>query len=366
MGYDVAVIGGGVAGMSVAAHLAPHVHVVVLEAESILGHHSSGRSAALYTECYGPGIVPQLTMASRSFFLHRDRPLATPRGVLFVGTEAQMSTTDALHDRFSQTVDHLERVGHDRALELVPALDSNPQWSGIHEPGAMDIDIHGLESAYRTAVRSHDGDIHLDARVVSMDRTPSGWIVTTTGAHTEADLVVNAAGAWGDVVAKMAGVMPLDLLPLRRSAFLTGGRTGSAHWPMVVDVDEQWYMKPEGPNLLGSAASEIPSVPGDARADELDIALGIERINAATTLGIRSVSSTWAGLRTFTADRLPAVGFDPDDHSFLWLVGQGGFGIKTSPAMARAAAGLVLDRSMPADLVAAGITESVLSPGRFR
>jgi D-arginine dehydrogenase len=340
----------------------------VIEAEPALSYHASGRSAALYTECYGPGVIPLLTKASKAFFTDRDDPLASARGMLFVAAGNQTVEADRLFERFSATVDDLRRLDHTACRDLLPVLEPTESWTGIYEPGAMDLDINGLEAVYRSTIRDHGGDILIGARVTDIRREPSrtSWELITSRIPIEADIVVDAAGAWGDTVASMAGVVPLGLTPLRRSAFLTADVSGSGSWPMVVDIDETWYMKPEGPNLLCSPADEIPSDPVDARPEEIDIARGIDRINAATTIAIRHVSSAWAGLRTFTPDRLPAVGFDPSAPAFFWLVGQGGYGVKTSPAMAEYAAGLILHGGVPDRLAAAGITESALSPARFR
>ena len=350
--------------MAAAAFLAGRADVVVVEAEQILSYHASGRSAALYTESYGPGVVPRLTMASRSFFTEASPPLSSPRGVMFVGGEARRAVVDQLYATFAPTVPDLEKLDTDGILERCEALRPSHAAAGIYEPGAMDLDVNGIEAAYRSMARSGDARILLDHRVSGMVHDGS-WHLTTADEEIECRVVVNASGAWGDDIARLAGVAPLGLRPLKRSAFLSDPHRDAEHWPMVIDIDEDWYMKPEGRNILGSAASEIPSDPIDARPDEIDIALGIERINEATSLSIRSVTSTWAGLRTFTPDRIPAAGFASDAPTFFWLVGQGGYGIKTSPALGRITAGLVLDDRVPPDLVAAGITAESLSPSRF-
>ncbi len=364
MRCDIAIIGGGVAGMAAAAFLSERADVVLLEAEELLGYHSSGRSAALYTESYGPGVVPRLTKASRSFFTDASPPLSSPRGVMFVGGEARRRQVEAMYATFAPTVPDLEWLDTDGIIARCDALTPSHAVVGIHEPGAMDLDISGIEAAYRTMAHGHDARILLGHRVTGISHD-GAWRLATTGGDVESRVLVNASGAWGDAVARLAGVAPLGLRPLKRSAFLADPHRDPRAWPMVIDVDEEWYMKPEGPNILGSAASELPSPPMDARPDEIDIALGIERINDATTLGIRSVISTWAGLRVFTPDRIPAAGFADDAPSFFWLVGQGGYGIKTSPALGRITAGLILDGTVPADMEAAGITADQLAPSRF-
>lgn len=352
--------------MSAAAFLAPHARVTVLEAEAMLSYHASGRSAALYTECYGPGIVPALTAASRAFLADRDAPLVTARGALFVADDRSRARIEDLTATFSRTVPDLEAFDDSQCRTAFPVLDPTQEWSGLYEPGAMDLDVHGLETVYRSIVTDHGGRISLRSPVRSMRRRGETWRIDIPDGEIEADVVVNAAGAWGDDVARRASVDPLGLTPLRRSAFLAAAPDGARGWPMVIDANERWYCKPEGPNLLGSAADEVPSDPVDATPEMEEVALAIERINASTTLGIRSVRSTWAGLRTFTPDRLPAVGPDPAEGSFVWCVGQGGYGVKTSPAIGELVAGLVLERAVPDRLAEAGVTAAALDPARVR
>jgi D-arginine dehydrogenase len=362
---DVVVIGGGIAGLSVAAWLAPGCDVVVVEAEDFLGFHTTGRSAALYTECYGDGPIRRLTIASREFLVSGDG-LTTPLPVLFVGAPDDAHTVRELYELFSPLVPSVESVTPKRVAELCDAFQVDATSGGVYEPLAMEIDVDGVQTRYARMVRADGGLILTGARVRSIERTGSTWSIVAGDHRIAAATVVNASGAWGDTIAEMAGVEPLGLRPLLRSVFTTRPSMPSDGWPFVVDARERWYFKPEGPNLLGSAASELPSEPCDARPPEIDIALGIERINAATKLAIRSVNNTWAGLRTFTPDRVPAVGFDPVHEGFFWLVGQGGYGIMTSPAIGRLSASLILSDSVPGRLAAAGITRDSLSPARLR
>lgn len=363
--YDVAIIGGGIAGISAAANLAPLGSVVLLEAESILGYHATGRSAALYTECYGPGVIPRLTMASRPFFTEGAVDFGTPRGVMFAATKSQAGITAELHTKYSVMVPDLARISKAEIRDMCPAIDTSVISHGLFEPRAMDLDVSGIEQAFRRKAIDHGADIILGTRVTEIRRS-TRWDLLSGVGDVSARVIVNAAGAWADAVALLAGIAPLGVRPLKRSAFLTSPSSDPRRWPMVVDVDEQWYFKPEGQNLLGSAASELPSPPMDARADEEDVARGIERINAVTSLDIGTVRSTWAGLRTFTPDRTPAVGFDADDPTFFWLVGQGGYGIKTSPAMGQLTAGLISNNIVPDALAELGITAGELDPARFR
>ena len=366
MDVDIIVIGGGIAGLSAAAFLAERADVVLLEAETTLGYHATGRSAAMYTECYGNASIRRLAMASKTYLVDRDEPLGIERPVLFVAPDDEPDAIGATFDEFRPGVPSLRIVSAQESHEICDALDTSRISGGVLEPHAMELDVHGIEMSYRQTALAGGASIRTDRRVETISTVDRRWRVTAGDTTWEAPVVVNAAGAWGDEIASSAGVAPLGLTPLRRSAFIFDPHRPARDWPLVVDTSEQWYFKPEGPNVLGSAANEIPSDPVDARPDELDIALGIDRINAATDFGIRSIASSWAGLRTFTPDRTPAVGFDPAHEGFFWLVGQGGYGIKTSPALAAITAGLVLDGQLPDEVARHGVTPRDLDPARFR
>lgn len=366
MHVDVAVIGGGIAGLSCAAYLAPRTSVAVIETETTLGYHTTGRSAALYTECYGTEPIRRITLASKAYFLDRDEPLGTPRSLLFVAPPGDADVLQEFYEMFSSLVDDLEILTAEEVSEMVEAIAPEMTAGAILEPGALDLDVHGILTSFAATVRSNDGSILTGAEATEFRRVESGWRVRAGDHIITANIVVNASGAWGDHVAALAGVDAVGLTPLKRSAFTFDPGFSTREWPMVVDTGEQWYIKPEGPHLLGSAASEIPEEPGDARHDEIDIALGIERINEATTLAIRSVKNQWAGLRTFTSDRVPVVGFDARVTDFFWLVGQGGYGIHTSPGMGAMSAGLILEGRVPDDVANYGVTAEMFDPFRLR
>lgn len=365
MKTDIIIIGGGIAGLSAAAWLAPRCEVVLVEAEDFLGYHTTGRSAALYTECYGDGPIRRLTIASRDFLVS-DETLTRSLPVLFVGDPDDTDVLDEMYEMYCPLVPTLERVGPAAVAALCPVIEPDATSGGIYEPLAMEIDVDALQTLYARTARNNGATIITGARVNTLERRGSSWVVGAGDQQITASVVVNASGAWGDTVAEIAGVPPLGLTPLLRSVFTTRSPTPNTGWPFVADARERWYFKPEGPNILGSAESEIPSPPCDARAPEIDVALGIERINDATKLEIRSVNNTWAGLRTFTPDRVPAVGFDPGHDGFFWLVGQGGYGIMTSPALGELSASLILTDSVPDRLAAGGITRDSLSPARLR
>jgi D-arginine dehydrogenase len=366
MKVDVAIIGGGIAGLSVGAWLAPHCDVVVLEAEPTLGYHATGRSAAAYTECYGAETIRRLAKASREYLTTTDN-LASPLPVMFVAGERDPDEIDALIATFLPLVPSLEHLTPTEVVDRCAAFDVSRVAGGVLEPGAFEIDVHALQSGYERTIRSSAQSIITSARVESITRnTDGGWSIGAGDNQINSRVVVNAAGAWADQIAVLAGVDRIGLTPLLRSVFTFNVGIESSGWPLVVDAGEQWYFKPEGPNVLGSGASELPSDPVDARPPEIDIALGIEKINTATELSIRSVLNTWAGLRTFTTDRVPVVGFDPTAPGFFWLAGQGGYGIKTSPALGALAAALILTNTVPDAISRFGITRESLTPERFR
>jgi D-arginine dehydrogenase len=366
MEVDVAVIGGGIAGLSAAAFIAPSTSVVVLEMESTLGYHSTGRSAALYTECYGAEPIRRLALASKPYFVQGAEPFGTQRGVLFVAPQGDPSAIDNFYATYSPLVPDLERLPPHAVADLIEVIGSDDTAGAVLEPRALDLDVHAILTSYATTVRNNRGTILTSARATSIDQHDGIWHIDAGNHVISATTLVNATGAWGDETAVLAGVPTIDLSPLKRSAFTFDPGIDTGSWPMIVDTSETWYMKPEGPHLLGSAASEIPQEPSDAKHDEIDIALGIMRITEATHLVIRTVKNQWAGLRTFTSDRVPAVGFDPATPGFFWLVGQGGYGIHTSPAIGQLAAGLIVDGTVPKDLSDHEITADMFDPGRLR
>jgi D-arginine dehydrogenase len=274
-----------------------------------------------------------------------------------------------LLDALVGEVPTLERLPAADALIHCPALSEEYVVSAALEHDAAAIDVLGLHQGYVRGLMDAGGSVARSARVRTLERIGGRWRVAWVGGELSAAAVVLAAGAWCDELAALAGAKPVGLRPLRRTIAVCRVPAGSSldpEGPLVSDAAHSWYFKPEGPNVLVSPADETPSEPCDARPDEADVALGIERVNEATTLGLRSVVSTWAGLRTFAPDGVPVVGEDPDRVGLFWLAGQGGYGIQTAPAMARCLAGLVTEAELPADVVALGVTAGHLSPARFR
>ena len=251
---------------------------------------------------------------------------------------------------------------------MFPVLNPDGLVDAMVEPESSDIDVAGLHQAFVRGMRRHGGQIVTTARISDIDRTASGWNISWPDGSIGCDVLVNAAGAWGDGVATMAGVEPVGLEPKRRTAFMIASPVdaASAQWPLTTDGDMSWYLKADGPQFMCSPADEVPSEPCDAKPEEIDIARTIDLINQATTLGIRSIGHAWAGLRTFTADRSMVIGPDPDEPAFIWLVGQGGTGIQTSPGASQLAADLTLGNSPGPELVAAGFDLGALLPDRLR
>jgi D-arginine dehydrogenase len=309
MNVDVAVIGGGIAGLSVGAWLAPHCDVAVLEAEQTLGYHATGRSAAAYTECYGAETIRLLAQASHEYLTTTD-DLTSPLPVMFVAGVHEPEAVQHVLDTFLPLVPSLERLSPSEVINRCSAFDSSSIAGGVLEPGALNIDVHALQSGYERTIRSSGQSITTSAPVTGLTRGLNDrWSIDAGDQRIDARVVVNAAGAWADQIAGLAGIRPVGLTPLLRSVFTFTPGIDSTSWPLVVDAGERWYFKPEGPNVLGSGASELPSDPIDARPPEIDVALGIERINSATHLSIRSVRNKWAGFRTIAPHRNPDVGF---------------------------------------------------------
>lgn len=334
---DFLVIGGGIAGTSVAARLAPHGSVVVLEAEEALAYHASGRSAALFEENYGKPSVQALNAASAAY--HRDGGYLSPRGFLLLASADQndLFETD-LRDMVAEEISVAE------AQALVPVLNGDVVTRAAYHEPAQDIDTDRLVQDFAKVVRSHGGQVVTGARVTGVTRGGEGWQVTAGGEVYAARTLVNAAGAWVDQVAEMAGVAPLGFTPLRRSMarIPAPGGLDVSRWPMFFGAGETWYAKPDAGKLLVSPAEEVLVEPHDAWAEDMTIAEGIARYQEHVTEEVTRVDTTWAGLRTFAPDRSLVLGRDPSAPEFVWCAGQGGYGMQTAPAASQLCADLVL------------------------
>jgi D-arginine dehydrogenase len=372
---DWLIIGAGIAGVSLAYRLAPHGRVVILEREPRPAMHSTGRSAALYLESYGPPQVRALTLAGRDFLFSppagfADHPVLTPRGALTIGRAEDREALLAHYETVRALSPLARRLDAAQTHAMVPVLRGDVL-GGVLEPDAMDIDVDGLFQAYLRGARRQGAVLVCDVAVDSIARAGgagSDWRVSAGPRSWRAPVVVNAAGAWSDEVAGLAGVMPIGLQPKRRSAFLFAPPAGAdvRRWPAFIAADESFYVKPDAGLLLGSPANADPVAPHDVVPEELDIAIGIDRITNWTTLEIRRPSHAWAGLRSFVADGGLVGGFDPGAAGFFWLAAQGGYGIQSSAGMSEACAALVRGQPLPAALAGRGLDEAALGPARLR
>ncbi len=371
---DVLIIGAGIAGASIGFFLAPHVRVVVLERESQPGYHSTGRSAAMFMENYGTGQVRALTRASRAFLEAPpegfcDGPVLAPRGSMLLATPGQGELFEAQCEILRTTSRPVRPIDAAEACERVPVLRAEHVLGAAFDPDASDIDVDRLHQGYLRGIGRRGGRVVCDADVTGLARTSAGaWLAETRGGlRCTAPIVVDAAGAWCDAVARLAGVAPIGLVPKRRTAFTFAAPIGVdfARWPTFGALDETWYVKPDAGVLLGSPANVDPVEPQDVQPEELDVALAIDRIETATTLAVRP-QRAWAGLRSFVADGDLVGGFAAEAPGFFWLAAQGGYGIQTSAAMGEACAALVRGLPLPGHIAAEGVIEAALGPARLR
>ncbi len=369
--FDFIVIGGGMAGAAAAAHLSKRGRVALLERESQVGYHSTGRSAALFSTIYGNSAVRALTRASQAFLFESPSwfsrtPLVSPRSTLFFATEAQADALAAFRSDADIGANTLA-LSVSEATELVPLFRPGYLGGAVLEPGSADIDVAVLHQGYVRQAKLGGATVALDCEVTGLAYASGRWVVQTNGQAWAAPILVNAAGAWGDVVARMAGATPVGLRPLRRTALLIDAprQLVSSAWPAAIAIDESFYFKPDAGRLLLSPADEEPSPPCDAQPEDLDVAIAVDRFEQATGTRVEKVWHRWAGLRVFSADRTPVVGFDPTAEGFFWLVGQGGYGIQSAEALGRLSAALACRESVPADLIAAGVDADLLARSRF-
>ncbi|KAF1052350.1 MAG: FAD-dependent catabolic D-arginine dehydrogenase DauA [Stenotrophomonas maltophilia] len=370
---DYLIIGGGIAGASTGYFLSQHASVAVLEREAHHGYHSTGRSAALYTLAYGTPQVRALSAASRAFFDappegFAEHPILTPRGEVTVDFQGDPEELQRQFDSALNSVPQMRLLNADEACALLPILRREQVHGAMLDPTAADIDTEALLQGYLRGIRRHGGHLRVEAEVTAIERDGEYWSVQTGNERCRARVLVNAAGAWADRLAELAGVAPLGLVPKRRAAFLFATPEGldSQHWPVLVSLDESFYIKPDAGLLLGSPANADPVEPHDVHPEELDIATGIYQIEEHTSLCIRRPSHTWAGLRSFFADGDLVSGYDPTAPGFYWVAGQGGYGIQTSAAMGQASAALLTGQPLPEQLTQHGLSAAMLSPARLR
>ncbi len=370
--FDVAIIGGGIAGAGLSYFLGQGQRAVLLEQESALGTHTTGRSAALYTQAYGNAEIRALTVASKTFFDappagFASYPLLTPRGVLLIGRTDQREAVQREVAAARLLTPRARLVSGSEAVALSPALKADYIDTACYDPDAMDIDVDAMMQGYLAGARQNGVEVWLDAPVRGLAQLNSGWRLETAKGPIDADIIVNASGAWASAIAIMAGARAIKITPKKRTAFLVTAPEipGFASSAATIDVDEQFYFKPDAGLALLSPADETPIEPHDAFAEEIEIAIGADRVQAAANIPINHINHSRAGLRCFTNDKTPVVGFDDDAPGFFWLAGQGGYGIQTSPAMSMIAAALINGKKAPEQLQDREGHLMALSPARF-
>jgi D-arginine dehydrogenase len=346
--FDFVIVGAGMAGASLAAELAVTKSVLVLEAEALPGYHSTGRSAAFWTESYGGADVQPLTTASGPFLSNpptefHDGPLMHQRGALHIGTADEADAARDLLRDFDRSGVRLERVDHATASAHVPGLRKN--WTqALWEPDCCDIDVAGLHAAYLRKAKRDSATLLCSVPYSGAHWRDGAWQIETGAGAFTASTIVNAAGAWADDVAARSGIAKLGIQPYRRTMVqLAVEPVARAALPLVIALDESFYFKPDGGRLWLSPHDETPCPPCDAAPEELDIAVAIDRLQQVVDWQIGRVEHKWAGLRSFAPDRIPVIGRDGNMPEFFWLAGQGGFGIQTAPAVAKLASSLLLD-----------------------
>jgi D-arginine dehydrogenase len=359
MAWDVAIVGAGIAGASLAAEIAPHARVLLLEAEAHPGYHSTGRSAAFWSESYGGPAIQPLTTASGAPL--RDGGYLEPMGSVHIGRAGEAAAIDAFLTEFEGTGVELRTVD---PQAMIPGL--RPEWTlGVLEPSCEYIDVGGLHGDMLAAAKRAGAELRTDAGLLSARREGGRWLLETRAGAVAADILVDAAGAWADPVAEMAGAAPLGIRPLRRTIMqLKTDPAPAPGSPMVAHIGGSFYWKPEaGGRIWLSPHDEIETPPCDAQPEDIDVALAIDRFERAVDWRVEKLEHKWAGLRSFAPDRLPVYGFDLRVPGLFWCAGQGGFGIQTAPAAAQLAAALLLGVSP--DPAVAAIDPTAYSPARF-
>lgn len=360
--FDVAIVGAGMAGASLAAEIGPKYRIIMLEAEERPGYHATGRSAAFWEECYGgPDIVP-LTSASGPWL--QERGFLAKRGALYLAREEDEPQIENFFSTFAGSGADPRRIGRGQLEGLVPGI--RPVWDrAIHQPRCADIDVAGVHGHYLRASRNNGAELRCRARLASAQRSNEEWqLQLDNGETVRAGVLVNAAGAWADDIARMVGAQAIGIQPYRRTVVqLRTDPAPPADMPLCLDISGNFYFRPENGRLWLSPHDEIKSDACDAAPEEIDVALAIDRLEQVLDWRVQAVEHKWAGLRSFTPDRRPVYGFDPQVPAFFWFAGQGGYGIQTAPAAARLGAQLLTGRQT--DAMTAQLDVKLYEPARF-
>jgi len=379
---DYLIIGAGMAGASLAYRIGDRARVLVVEMESHPGYHSSGRSAAMFMETYGTATIRALTRASRAFYESpppgfAEHPLLNDRGVLYLVRDDQVELKRQTLQQLRSTGADIREISAQEVADRVPCVRTDRLHSAIEEVDAKDLDVHALLQGFLRGARQAGVEFAFGVKVVDAEWQGDYWAISLSdGRRVQAAAVANAAGAWAQQVAQQFGASHVGLQPKRRTAFTFKAIDAQTNepispevfekWPAVVGIDESYYFKPDAGQLLGSPANADPVDPHDVVAEELDVALGIHQITAATTLDIRRPTHTWAGLRSFVADGDFVIGWDPQAEGFFWVAAQGGYGIQSAAGASLLAANLLLSDPLDASLQLENVDPAIVSPSRFR
>jgi D-arginine dehydrogenase len=368
---DFLIIGAGISGAAAAYELAPHGKVIVLEAESAPGYHSTGRSAALYTRNFGSPTVRAFNRASLPFLSappagFADHPLLSPRGALTIGGEDQHDQIEE-HLALGAADGSIVEISQAEALRRAPHMRPEAVAFAAYEDGVMDMDVAAIHQGFLRGLKARGGTVVCDAGVLALERPNGAWHARTPAGDFVAPVVVNAAGAWADKVAALASAQPVGLVPKRRTAIIVGLANGAdtRSWPAVDEVGYGCYCKPETGRVMASPADATPVEPCDVQPEDIDVAIVADWLERSTLIPVRRIARRWAGLRCFVADDGPVAGFDDAADGFFWLCGQGGYGIMMSSSLGRTAASLITKGDLPADIAAAGVTTAAIGPQRM-
>ena len=372
MQADFLIIGSGMAGMSAAYRLSKHGKVIVLDKESLLGYHTTGRSAAFFTENYGNKIIRSITKASRHFLenppscFKNDQLMTQYGGSLFIANKNQSKYIDKELDYAKSVSANVFEIDKKEVQSMVPVIKENYIDRALHEPDSKVMDVDLIHQGFARGLKNNNGEILFNSEVINISKNRGMWLVKTSNNEFKAPIIINAAGAWCDEIAILANIKPLNLSPKRRTViiFEDSSNLNTAKWPVVIDIEDNFYFKAEAGKILASPADETDSPPCDSQPEEIDIAITIDRIENATNFKIKNIDHKWAGLRSFFPDRTPVVGEDSNMSGFFWLAGQGGYGIQTSPGISKIIECLITGIKWPDYLSNNLITPETLSPKR--